>query len=124
MVEEIKTPPRETPNRPDAPLAGGGFLASLVAMLSASCCVLPVLLVQAGVSAALVGQIGVLAPYRAPLLFAAGATIAIAAAAAFWGGRKPRPRVLAMLALSGGLVVGAYLLPLFETELLGWILRR
>jgi len=124
MDRKIKTPTRENSRRPDAPLASGGVLASLVAMLSASCCVLPALLVQAGVSAALVSRLGVLAPYRLQFLSMAGALIAIATVAAFWGGRKPRPRIAAMLALSGGLVVGAYLLPQFESELLGAILRR
>ncbi len=124
MDPKIKTQARVNAKGPDAPLAGGGLLAGLAAMLSASCCVLPVLLVQAGASAALVGQLGVLAAYRTQFLFAAGALIALAAVAAFRGGRKPTPRVLTMLALGAGLVAGAVILPRYESEILSVILQR
>ncbi len=124
MIRKIKTPTRDDANRTDTPLAGGGVLAGVAAMLSASCCVLPALLVQAGVSSALVGQLGVLAPYRLQFLILAGVLIALATLVAVWGGRKPRSHILAMLALSGGLVVGAYLLPQFESELLRAIIRQ
>ncbi|MEK7265009.1 MAG: hypothetical protein AAB227_02820 [Pseudomonadota bacterium] len=102
-------------------LAGGGLLSGLGALMGASCCVLPVLLVQIGVSTALVAQLGVLASAKTYLLAITALLIAGGFASAFWGGRRPRPRVVLMLGGAAVLVALSIALPHIEPQLLHWI---
>lgn len=116
MDEKIKKP-----NASGGWLAGGGLLSGLGALLGASCCVLPVLLAQAGISAALIAQIGVFARVK-PYLLAATALLVVAGfVAAYRGGRRPRPRVLIMLAAAALLIAISFALPHFEPALLRMI---
>lgn len=101
--------------------AGGGIVTGLAALIGASCCVLPILLVQAGVSTALVAHLGIFAQARPYLLGLTAIFIVSGFVAAFWGGRRPRPRVLVLLVVAALLVTGAYALPLYERELLDWV---
>ncbi len=98
--------------------AGGGLLAGLSALISASCCVLPILLVQAGLSTALVAHLGIFARVRPYLLTLTALLIAAGFIAAFWGGRQPRPLVLWMLIMATALVIAAVAAPYYERELL------
>ncbi len=114
----------ETPRGASGLLAGGGMLTGLGAFIGASCCVLPVLLVQAGVSAALVAHLGVFTRAK-PYLLALTALLVLAGfVAAFWGGRRPRPTVLALLIGSALLVAAAYVMPYYEGQLLDWVRGR
>ncbi len=104
--------------------AGGGIVTGLAALIGASCCVLPILLVQAGVSTALVAHLGVFAQAKRYLLVLTAVLILAGFVAAFWGGRRPRPRVLVLLIIAALLVAGAYAMPLYERELLDWVSAR
>ena len=99
-------------------LAGGGILSGLAASIGASCCVLPVILAQLGVSAALIAQLGAVA--RAKPYFLGSIVLLVAAGflAAFRGGRRPRPLVLAMLIGAAILVAAAIVFPRFEPQIL------
>lgn len=104
--------------------AGGGIVTGLAALIGASCCVLPILLVQAGVSTALVAHLGIFARAK-PYLLALTAILVLAGfVAAFWGGRSPRPSVLALLVVAALLTAGAYTMPYFERNLLDLVRER
>ncbi|KAF0180745.1 MAG: hypothetical protein FD160_1707 [Caulobacteraceae bacterium] len=116
MTEDSQTPP------PTAGLfAGGSLITGLAAMIGASCCVLPILLVQAGLSTALVAHLGVLASAKPYLLATTAALILAGFVAAFWGGRRPRPMVVVILVIAALLVIGAYVMPQYENLLLEWV---
>jgi mercuric ion transport protein len=114
----------ETKARSGALFAGGGIITGLASLIGASCCVLPVLLVQAGVSTALVAHLGVFARAKPYLLAVTAALVLAGFVAAFWGGRRPRPRVLILLVVAALLVAGAYAMPFYERELLDWVRGR
>lgn len=112
------------PQRAGGLFAGGGFITGLAALIGASCCVLPVLLVQAGVSTALIAHLGVFARAKPYLLAVTALLVLTGFVTAFWGGRQPRPFVLALLIMAAALVIGAYVMPYYERALLDWIDSR
>jgi len=103
--------------------AGGGLIAGLGALIGASCCVLPILLVQAGVSAALVAHLGLFARAKPYLLVATALLILAGFLAAFWGGRRPRPSVFFLLIGASLVIAVAIAMPYYERELLDWVRR-
>ena len=105
-------------------VAGGGALSGLLAFIGASCCVLTILLVGMGVSSGVVAQLGVFVQLQPWLLGAALVLIAGSFAAAHRGGRRPRPRTLAILLVGAVLVALSIGLSLYETEVLQWLNRR
>ncbi len=114
----------EAPRRAGGVFAGGGVITGLAALIGASCCVLPILLVQAGVSTALVAHLGVFARAKPYLLAITAVLILAGFVAALWGGRKPRPLVLVLLIAAALLVVGAYVMPHYERDLLDLVRAR
>jgi mercuric ion transport protein len=117
MDQDTQAPRR----RLSALFASGGALAGLGTLLGASCCVLPLLLAQVGLGTALVAQLSFLVQAKPYLLAATLALIAAALVASFWGGRRPRPLVLAMLLGAAALVIAAEILPHYEGQIMRWI---
>jgi mercuric ion transport protein len=117
---------QDTPSKPRAGalFASGGIVTGLGALIGASCCVLPILLVQAGVSTALVAHLGVFARAKPYLLAVTAALVVAGSIAVFWGGRRPRPRVLILLGAAALLVLGSYAMPYYERDLLVWLRGR
>lgn len=111
-------------SRPNGIVAGGGLIGGLSALIGASCCVLPILLVQAGVSTALVAHLGVFARAKPYLLATTAVLILAGFIMAFWGGRRPQPVVLILLIGGALLVAGAIAMPHYERELLDWVRGR
>lgn len=112
--------------KPKAPkggglFAGGSALSGLAAFIGASCCVLPLVLVNLGVSSALVGKLAFFA--RAQPYFMGVAVILLGAAfvAAFWNGRRPGARVVITLCLASVFLAAAYIMPFHEGQLLRWV---
>lgn len=101
--------------------AAGGAATGLAALIGASCCVLPLILVNLGVSAALVGKLAFFARAQSYFMAATGLLIGAAIIAAFWSDRRPSQRVIATLAFASLLVLGAYIMPFYEGALLRWI---
>jgi mercuric ion transport protein len=124
------TEPSATDSSPRKPrrwadyFAGGGLFAGFGAFLGASCCILPILLAQAGVSAALLANLAVLARARPFFLAAALLLVVAGIAASFWKGRRPRPRAAILLAAAALMTAGAYVMPHYEREILDWMGRR
>lgn len=102
-------------------IAGGGALAGLASFIGASCCVLPLLLAQVGLGAALLSQLVFFARAKPYLMALTVALIVGGLVASFWNGRRPRPMVLMMLAGALVLVVGAEILPQYEGQIMRWI---
>lgn len=105
-------------------LAGGGLIGGLGALVGASCCILPILLVQAGVSTALVAHLGLFARAKPYLLIVTVLLILVGFLMAFWGGRRPRPTVFLLLVGASVAVVVAIGMPHYEGLLLDWVRGR
>ncbi|WP_373007016.1 hypothetical protein [Hyphomonas sp.] len=105
-------------------LAGGGVLGGVFAFLGASCCVLPILLVNLGVSTALVANLGFFARYKTAFMIIAALLLAGAVVFALRGGQRPKVRFWISVAVAVLLLVGAWILPSYEGELLRWLNLR
>jgi mercuric ion transport protein len=105
-------------------LARGSFLGSILAFIGASCCVLPILLVNLGVSTALVGRLAFFARYKDWFLGLSLLAILLALGFAFRNGRKPTRRLMIWLGVSTLLIAIAYTLPHYEGQILRWILQK
>lgn len=101
--------------------AGTGALAGLASLIGASCCVLPLLLAQVGLGAALVFQLSFLAKAKPYLLAVLRVLIVAGLIASFWNGRKPRPIVLVMQLGAGAVAIVAEVLPHYEGQIMRWI---
>lgn len=104
-------------------LAGGGALSGLLAVLGASCCVLPLALVSLGVSTTLIAQLGVLVRLQSWLAGAAGVLVVSGFVAAFWGGRRPGWRTIAVMLVGAAFVALSFVIPVYEQEMLRWLNR-
>ena len=99
-----------------------GVFASFSAFLGASCCVLPILLVNLGVSAGLVEHLGFFARHSQLLFWCSVVIMGVAIVAAFRNGR-PRRAVMIWLAVGITLIVVAKVLPGYERSILQWMRR-
>ena len=107
--------------RGEASLTSLGIVSGFLALIGASCCVLPLVLINLGVSAALVSHLGVLARWQPWLL---GLTLVLLAAGIgmmIRRGHRPGPWQSAIVFLAVALVIAAGLMPFFETDLLRWV---
>jgi len=87
-------PQTKNPSKSGGIFAGGGALSGLAALIGASCCVLPIVLVNLGLSSALVSNLAFFARAKPFFLGAAVLLIAVSFAAAFWGRGASRRRRL------------------------------
>ncbi len=117
MTEEIQPPAHGVGGL----LAGGGVFTGLGALLGASCCVLPILLVQLGVSTAFVAHLSLFANAKPFLMAATALIVAGGFITAFWGGRRPRRSVLVLLICAALLVAASSALPYFEGHIVRWM---
>jgi len=85
--------------------------------------VLPILLVNLGVSSALVANLAVFSRYQDGLMIAGAVLLAGAILLALRGARPPRARFWVSVGATIVLLAGAWILPAFEGELLAWIRR-
>ncbi len=99
-------------------VAGIGAVTGLGALIGASCCVLPLVLFNLGVSAALVSNLAFFAQAKPYLIVITAVLIVVGFATAFWKGRRPNRRILGVLTAAGLLAFAAVILPYYERELL------
>ncbi len=121
MSEETHKPARVNSS---GLLAGGGVLSGLFAFLGASCCILPILLVNLGLGSAIVGNLAVFARFRSWFLVAALALTIASAVIAHRGGRRPRPGFWISAGAALVFVAAARMLPHYEGALLQWLNPR
>ncbi len=105
-------------------IAPGGSLAGLFAFVGASCCVLPFILINLGVSSALVAHLNFFA--LAKIWFLGSAIVLILAGfyLAYRGKNRPPLRTWVFLIIASLLVLSALVLPLFEGDLLRWLKQK
>lgn len=101
--------------------ATGGTVTGVFAFVGASCCILPIMLVNLGVSSALVSHLGFFARFR-PWFMALTILLVIGGFIyAYRGGRKPSRKVLIFLVLAAVLAVGSSILPYYEGDIQRWL---
>lgn len=104
--------------------AGAGAFSGIAALIGASCCVLPLILVNLGVSTALIGKLAFFARAQPYLMALTALLIAAAFVAAFWKGRRPSRRVLAFLMIAAVFGTAAYIMPYYEGRLVRWVIQQ
>jgi len=112
---------KSEPKKKGGMIAGGSAISGLAAFIGASCCVLPLILVNLGVSSALVGKLAFFARAQQYFMGAAVVLLVSAIVASFWNGRRPNKRVAVALSLATIFVLAAYIMPSYEGQLLRWI---
>jgi mercuric ion transport protein len=102
----------------------GSALSGLLAFIGASCCVLPLVLINLGISGALVAQLAIFARYKNWLLGISLILVVLAFWFSYSNGKRPTKTVFVLLIFSSLLIVIAYTLPFYETSILQWIQQR
>jgi len=110
----------EKPNRSGL-FATGGTLTGVFAIVGASCCILPIILVNLGVSSALISHLGFVARFRSWFMALTICLVIGGFIYAYRGGRKPSRRILVFLVLAGILAIGSAILPYFEGDIQRWM---
>ena len=97
---------------------GGSLLGGFGAFIGASCCVLPLILFNLGVSSAVIAQLGFFARYKDVFFLCALALLVVGVAVAFYKGRRPTRLVAIIFIGAAVLICASYFLPMYEPELL------
>jgi len=105
-------------------IASSSPLAGLFAFIGASCCVLPFILLNLGVSTAIIAHLEFFARGKYWFLALALALILAGVFMAYRNGRRPSRRTLVFLVLAALPVIGALILPFFEGDLLRWLKQK
>jgi len=101
-------------------LSGSGALGGIAAFIGASCCVLPLLLVQLGVATGLIAHLAWFARWQPYLFWVAAAILALSATLALWRGR-PSLSFWVWWGVGAVFLAAAYALPNYELQMLQWI---
>lgn len=112
-------PPKNTSS--PSLVSGTGAFAGFLAFVGASCCVLPILLVQLGVASGLVARLGWFTRWQTEISIIAGLLLAVALAWALWKGRPSRGFWI-WWALGAVFLLVAFILPHYEPQLQRWLL--
>ncbi len=116
----------EAPGEAPAPsswLAGGSLFAGATALIGASCCVLPIVLVNLGLSGALVSNLAYFARAKDWVL---GLSVLLIAGGVVLAAKRGRmsARTFVLLVAATVMVAAAYILPSYEGEILRWLNLR
>lgn len=104
-------------------LASGGIVSGLAAFVGASCCVLPLILMNIGLGGAWIANLAFFAVYKTYFVAASAVLVALAFVAAFWGGRRPSRKTLTVLGVASVLTVAAFILPWYEGRIIQMLFR-
>lgn len=99
-------------------LARGSLVGAISAFVGASCCVLPLVLFNLGVSSAIISQLGFLSRFREAFLFISIGLIVAGVFFAFKSGRRPSKGAVFNFSLAVAFVIAAHSIPLLESDLL------
>jgi mercuric ion transport protein len=102
-------------------LAGGGVISGALALLGTSCCVLPLVLVNLGISRALVAHLAFFVRARDVFIALTLVLLAAGVVVALYGGRRPRRRFWLAVGTGFALVAAAWLMPHYERDLVQWV---
>ena len=109
------------PQRLSPLLSSGGALGGFFAFLGASCCVIPILLVQAGVATGLVARLAWFARWQSEFFWSAAGLLAVAVIWAVWRGRPGRS-FWVWWVIGAAFLAAALILPRYEIQLQTWLL--
>ncbi len=100
--------------------AGGGVAASILAFIGASCCLLPIVLLNLGIGTAFAGNIAFLGKFQ---IWFQGLTIVLLAAGYYFAFRRGRPsgRVLAWLIFATLFAAVAFTVQRYEGAIVQWL---
>ncbi|MGB0906093.1 MAG: hypothetical protein ACPGVT_01270 [Maricaulaceae bacterium] len=90
-------------------------------MIGASCCILPIILVNIGLSSALVSHLGVFARLRPWFIALSASQILAAFLYAFRSGQRPSKKNLSILIVAALLTICALVLPYYEGDIQRWL---
>lgn len=102
-------------------LVGGGALAGLAALVSASCCILPLVLVNIGAGSALASNLSVLTPFRPWLIVLTVVLVVAGFAVVTRRGQRPTRAMGALSGVAVTLALAALVVPVFEEGILAWL---
>ncbi|WP_411818490.1 mercuric transporter MerT family protein [Hyphococcus sp. DH-69] len=101
--------------------ASGGVIASIFAVIGASCCILPLVLINLGISVAVVGNLALMSAARPYFILSALGLVVLSFIAAYRHGNRPRGVMIGLLILASFFIVFASILPFFEPSIVKWI---
>ncbi len=102
-------------------LASGGLISGVAAFIGASCCVLPLILVNIGLGGAWIANLAFFAVAKPYFLTASALFIALAFVVAYRGNRKPSTKTMVILGTATGLTAIAYVMPWYEGRVLRFL---
>ncbi len=108
-------------SRSDDYVTGASLLAGLGALIGASCCVLPLLLINLGVSTALIANVAFFAFLKPYLIVLTIILIAVALISSRGRLRGLSKVKMFLIFIAVALVILALILPMYEAQLLRWI---
>lgn len=106
---------------PKSALASGGLISGVAAFIGASCCVLPLILVNMGLGGAWIASLAFFAVAKPYFLIASALFIALAFVVAYRGNRKPSTITMIILGSATGLTAIAYTMPWYEGRILRFL---
>ena len=116
----MKDKTNNQPGRGRVWLAGSGLVGALGAFVGASCCVLPLILFNLGVSSAIIAQLGFFVRYRDAFMVAALGLLIISAVAFLRSRGGMTRRMIIIHLLAAFLICAAYIIPHYEGALLAF----
>ncbi|MBL4670558.1 MAG: hypothetical protein JKY30_15040 [Flavobacteriales bacterium] len=100
----------------------GGVIGSFAALLSASCCVLPLLLIQAGVATGLVAQLSWFASHKDQIFAVSVIALLVSMGLSLTNGNASR-KLMIWWVIAIVVLAAAYFSPSYETDIKQWILE-
>lgn len=98
-----------------------GLVTGFFALIGASCCVLPLLLLNLGVSTAMISNLEFFAVAKPYFLGVTSLLIVASLIMAFRNGGRPSGRALALMSVSALVLLAALVAPIFEPQLIALI---
>ena len=102
-------------------IAPGGTFAGFLALVGSSCCVLPLILINLGMSSAVVSYLGYVGRVRYWFLGLAVLLIGAGVFYAFRSGNRPTRKTIIMLSIAILLVIASLVLPSYEGVIQQWM---
>ncbi len=102
-------------------LASGGILSGLVALIGASCCIIPLVLFNIGLGGAWLAKLEFFVVAKPYFMIASAVFIISAFIAAFWGGRSPSRKTITILVVATVFTGFAYVMPWYEGRILRFL---
>ena len=101
--------------------AGGGLIAATFAVVGASCCLLPLVLINLGLSSAVIGNLSLFSAAKPYFTAVSIGLVGLSFFAVYRNGRRPSGAMICLLIIASLFTILASLLPFFEGSIVRWI---